>query len=98
MLFTFANTIPHKNAEMNKLLDDESDLFGSDDKNLFKNAEYDREEDIYLRDSYYSTKYLPKKWSFQSFSERGGTYIGDMKTRVSPNLLSFGYIICLMTY
>ena len=35
---------------MNKLLDDESDLSNSNDRNIFENTEYNHEEDIYLCD------------------------------------------------
>ena len=69
--------------------DDKSDLSGNEDDNLFESDEYDCEEAIFLRDSMLSHK-IPSKnsWSFESFSKRGGSYIGEMKKVVNPKLSS----------
>ena len=75
---------------MKRDFDDESDLSDNEVDNLFESAEYDCEEDIFLRDGMLPHE-IPSKisWSFKSFSKRVGSYIGEMKTVVNPGLSSF---------
>ena len=75
---------------MDRDFDDKSDLSDNEDGNLFESAEYDCEKYIFLRDGMLLQE-IPSKnsWSFDSFSKRGGGYIGEMKIVVNPDLFSF---------
>ena len=75
---------------MDREFDDETDLSDNEDDNPFESAKYDFEEDIFLRYGMLLHE-IPSKnsWSFESFSKRGGSYIGEMKKVVNPDLSSF---------
>ena len=74
---------------MDKMTDGKSDSSDSEGGNLFESAEYDGEEDISLRWFTTARDILKNTWCFESFSERSGAYIGDMKTRVIPDFSMF---------
>ena len=76
--------------KMDRDFDNESDLSDNEDDNLFESAEYDCEQDIFLRNDMLSHNIPSKKsWSFELFSKRGGGYIGEMKIVIDPALSSF---------
>ena len=75
---------------MDRDLEGKSDLSGNEDDNLFESAENDCEEDVFLRGGMLSYE-IPSKnsWSFESFSKRGDSYIGEMKLVVNSDISSF---------
>ena len=66
-----------------------SDISEDEDEHL-SGALSEREEDILLRDGLLHN-HLPRKndWTFQSFSKRGSEYVGNLKSKIDPNLDSF---------
>ena len=66
----------------------DSEISDHDDESCF-DGQSAREEDIILRDGLLHHM-LPRKneWTFESFSDRGSEYIGNLKSKIDTNLQS----------